>query len=148
MKGQIVFIKLRQIERLRRRLYLRGDVAQIGNVFGRDAMVRPGAGQRLQFDAQAKDLLNSPALQPGDGRSFVEHLLHIALLFQLDQRLAHQGDVRAQLLCKIALDDGFARLDDAAQNRFFERRDNLIPFRDGLNQLASPTFYKALLFSV
>src|SRR5215510_12612641 len=134
MEGQVVLIKLIEVELLRRRLHLHRDAAQVFDVFGRHVLFCPLDGQRFQLRAQAEDLLHLAPFQFGDRRALVGDFLHVPLMFQLDQRLAYQRDAGAQLLGDLALDDRLARLNDPAQNRLLERGHNLISLRDRLDQ--------------
>ena len=45
MEGQVVLVKLIEVERLRRRLHLHRDAAQVLDVFGRHVLLRPLDGQ-------------------------------------------------------------------------------------------------------
>ena len=49
MEGQVVLIKLIEVERLRPLLHLCGDAAQVFDVCGRDVLPRPLDGQRFQL---------------------------------------------------------------------------------------------------
>ena len=61
--------------------------------------------------AQAEDLLHIAPFQFGDGRALVGNLLHIPLVLQFDQRLAHQRNACAKLLRDLALDDRIRRVE-------------------------------------
>src|SRR5262249_45588836 len=93
-------------------------------------------GQRsFIFYAQAEDLLHIALRQLGNGRNLVGNLLHIPLMFQLNQGLWRQRDASPKPLQRPCRRRLARRADSLAQNRFFERGHTLIPLRDELNQL-------------
>src|SRR5215831_8957189 len=114
VEGQVVFIKPIEVERLRRPLHHSRDTAQVFDVFGPYALLRPLDGQRFQLVAQAENLLHVTSFQFSNGRAFVRNFLHVPLMFQFDQRLAYQRNARAQLLSDLALDNRLTGLNDPA----------------------------------
>jgi hypothetical protein len=91
---------------------------------------------RLSFIlyAQAEDLLRLALRQLGNGHDLVGNLLHIPLMFQLNQGLWRQRDASPKLLSDLAGEDWLAGL--IASLRIASLNEATpCPLRDELNQL-------------
>ena len=145
MEGQVVLIKLIEVECLRSLRHPCRDTAQVFDVCGRHVLLRPLDGQRFQLAAQAEDLLHVAPFEFGDGRALVGNLLDIPLMLELDQRLAHQRNAGPKLLSDLALDDRFAGLNDPAQDRLLERSSQPDPASRPAESALTPSHSSSIL---
>src|SRR6266480_4284206 len=95
----------------------------------------PFKRQRLQLDAQLKNLPDLLGCQLRHNRALVGRLLDKTPMLKLNQSLAHKWNSGTQLLRDSAFHNLITRLDRARKDSFLHCEDDLILLGNGLNQL-------------
>src|SRR6476646_7353142 len=97
--------------------------------------LRPFDCNRFKFNSQCKNVTYIGRREFGYCRTFIGSPLNETLVFQFDECLAYERNSSAKLLSDFAFNDGGAWLNRARQNCILHSSDDLISFRDRLNQL-------------